>query len=116
MLQLDPGACYGGAWATLHLDELLAALGSGPPHTPDGLSPPLRLSPGRVLRRPGAALGPSRDYNLDLAAKVLFGAGGMISLLLGSGAHHYTEFKLVQGRWGTLLVTKCVALGRQGGG
>lgn len=32
------------------------------------------------------------------SAQVLYGAGPMIGLLLGAGAHHYTEFKLVQGR------------------
>lgn len=29
-----------------------------------------------------------------------YGAGPLIQLLLGSGAHNYLEFKLVQGRWG----------------
>lgn len=29
----------------------------------------------------------------------MYGAGPTIQLLLGSGAHHYLEFKLVQGRW-----------------
>ena len=35
--------------------------------------------------------------------QVAYGAGPLIQLLLGSGAHHYLEFKLVQGRcagWG----------------
>jgi hypothetical protein len=30
--------------------------------------------------------------------QVAFGAGPLVQLLLGSGAHHYLEFKLVQGR------------------
>ena len=30
--------------------------------------------------------------------KVAYGAGPLIQLLLGSGAHHYLEFKLLQGR------------------
>ena len=33
--------------------------------------------------------------------QVMYGAGPTIQLLLGSGAHHYLEFKLVQGRCGS---------------
>ena len=36
-------------------------------------------------------------YSLDLSPHLLYGVGPMISLLLGSGAHHYTEYKLIQG-------------------
>ena len=32
------------------------------------------------------------------ALQVMYGAGPTIQLLLGSGAHYYLEFKLVQGR------------------
>ena len=34
-----------------------------------------------------------------LLLQVAYGMGPLIQLLLGSGAHHYLEFKLVQGRW-----------------
>lgn len=35
-----------------------------------------------------------------LELQVAYGAGTLIQLLLGSGAHNYLEFKLVQGRCG----------------
>ena len=100
MLQLDQGGHYGGDLATLHLDELLATLAAASAQRSPGsgvLYPPSPQG-ARVLQRPGAALGPQRAYSFDLAPKALYGVGPMIALLLGSGAHHYTEFKLVQGR------------------
>jgi RAB protein geranylgeranyltransferase component A len=98
VLQLDPGSRYGGAWATLHLDELLQELAEAGAAAGPGAEHAHSLTGACVLRRPGAALGPSREFNLDLAPKALYGVGPMIALLLGSGAHHYAEFKLVQGR------------------
>lgn len=101
VLQIDPASHYGGAWASLRLDELRTALQAA--STVNGTNTSLgndcaaSLRPGRVLTRPAAALSPPSSYSLDLLPHLLYGAGPMISLLLGSGAHHYTEYKLVQG-------------------
>ena len=40
--------------------------------------------------------------------QVLYGSGRLIELLLGSGSHHYLEFKLVQGRWALLGSYVCM--------
>ena len=40
-----------------------------------------------------------RQFIFDLSPKLLYGAGPTIDMLLGSGAHWYTEFKLVEGRY-----------------
>ena len=40
-----------------------------------------------------------RLLRLRRLLQVAYGMGPLIQLLLGSGAHHYLEFKLVQGRW-----------------
>ncbi|KAL4446312.1 hypothetical protein ABPG77_003119 [Micractinium sp. CCAP 211/92] len=137
VLQLDPSDHYGGAWASLPLDELSGVLRdagadvgalSGAASQP-GQQPGLQLrsepaaandgeqedsglvpaAPGaaaaagirnaQVWRRTGADLGPVRQYCLDLAPKVAYGWGPAIQLLLGSGAHNYLEFKLVQGSY-----------------
>ena len=99
MLQLDEGGVYGGDWATVHLEELLAPLQqrSGL-NNGDVAGTPTSYGGYRVMLRPGADLGSPRAYSIDLAPNVLYGVGPMIALLLGSGAHHHTEFKLVQGR------------------
>lgn len=44
-------------------------------------------------------LGQSSAYNIDIAPHVLYGAGPLIKLLLGCGAHEYTEYKLIQGNF-----------------
>lgn len=109
MLQVDPAAHYGGPWASLHLDELRAALGAaGAAQPPLGDECAGALRGGRVREAPGAALGAPGAFVIDLSPHLLYGAGPAISLLLGSGAHHYTEYKLVQGTFlaeagGTLL-------------
>lgn len=104
MLQLDPAAHYGGTWAALHLDEFLSLI-TNSHGAPNGCEPQsgirgdveCSLKRGRILRVPGASLGPASSYNIDLSPHLLYGAGPAISLLLGSGAHHYTEYKLLQG-------------------
>ncbi|KAK9820564.1 hypothetical protein WJX72_011702 [[Myrmecia] bisecta] len=50
-------------------------------------------------RAAGADLDASRDYNIDLAPKVVYCCGPMIDLLLSCGAQNYLEFKLVQGSY-----------------
>lgn len=97
MLQLDPASHYGGSWASLRPREWDRLLALPADAAAAGVSGAL------TWRRPGFDLGAGgqqaeRQYSLDLAPKVAYGAGPLIQLLLGSGAHHYLEFKLVQGR------------------
>ncbi|EIE25039.1 FAD/NAD(P)-binding domain-containing protein [Coccomyxa subellipsoidea C-169] len=49
-----------------------------------------------VHRWNGAELGPSREYNIDLAPRVVHCAGSLINALLDAGAQNYLEFKLLQ--------------------
>lgn len=107
VLQIDPADHYGGAWASHHLDELLALLaasgGAGEDNGPlAGTAAAARaagLRGAALYQASGAELGPSHQYNIDLAPKVAFGAGPLIDLLLGCGAQNYLEFKLVQGSY-----------------
>jgi hypothetical protein len=98
VLHLDPAAHYGGSWASLRPREWAKLLATPADAATAGVSDAL------TWHRPGADLGAGGQqaegqYSLDLAPKVAYGAGPLIQLLLGSGAHHYLEFKLVQGRW-----------------
>lgn len=99
---MDPADHYGGAWASLHLDEFVAAVEAQPEvETTNACVIPsdvdVRVQKGRIMRYEGAQLGSSTAYNIDVSPHLLYGAGPMISLLIGSGAHHYTEYKLLQG-------------------
>lgn len=107
VLQVDPATHYGGAWASLRLDELQAALASSssnrnttpPPFPLLGDELISSLFGGHVLIKPTSPqlINNSHVHSLDISPHLLYGAGPMISLLLGSGAHHYTEYKLLQG-------------------
>ncbi len=71
MLQLDPASCYGGAWASYRLADLLAALAQQ--HiTPSGSAH--RIDPGysnvELFSSRAADLGSFHEYNVDLAPKV----------------------------------------------
>ena len=77
MLQLEPAAHYGGAWASHHMAELAAMLrgaqpggqltssGGGTAADAEAAS----VSCAAVYEATGADLGPSHEYNIDLAPK-----------------------------------------------
>lgn len=44
-------------------------------------------------------MGPIHRSSSPPCRQALYGAGPLIQLLLGSGAHHYMEFKLLQGSY-----------------
>ncbi len=49
-----------------------------------------------VWRRPGADLGASRDFSLDLSGpRLLLGAGSLVRMLVRAGCHQYLEFQPV---------------------
>lgn len=91
VLQLDAQDFYGGRWATLSIDDFLAALRPGQAAGATGLEVAGSTDP--------ACIGESRAFLVDLAPRLVYGGGPMVDALLASGAHHYTEFKLLQGRW-----------------
>ncbi|BDA41276.1 Rab proteins geranylgeranyltransferase component A 2 [Coccomyxa sp. Obi] len=93
-----------------HLDVAVAANGIGSHERPtmrrtaeaeSFLEVPTGSNPGRytnveVQRAEGAELGPSREYNIDVAPRVVHCAGSLINALLDAGAQNYLEFKLLQ--------------------
>lgn len=84
VLQLDPATHYGGAWASHHLSEFRALLRGA---RPDGEQQPASggagassstavgdaraagLGAAAIYEASGAELGPSHEYNIDLAPK-----------------------------------------------
>lgn len=98
MLQLDPAEQYGGAWASLSLDQFLACLDASRAHANaqgvvnDSIA---AISKPTVFRNRSREIS-AKGFLLDLSPHVLFGVGPMIRLLLDSGAHLYTEYKLIE--------------------
>ncbi len=73
MLHLDAAPHYGSAWAGLTLDQLLAFAqqhGSGKASRPLGSWPCSVYSHVELHCEDVAAVGPSREYSIDLAPKV----------------------------------------------
>lgn len=124
MLQLDAAPRFGGGWASLNLEELVAWLtesaeeeggGGGATSTDDddgGAARPrlIRLPPPRGAALPGASLilapgvslaslGPARGYSLDLAPTPLYAGGPAVAALLAAGAAPYAEFRLAGPGW-----------------
>ncbi len=84
------------------MDEFQAALeSSSTPNRSPLLGDELgaSLHNGHILIKPTSAqlVNNPHLYSLDISPHLLYGAGPTISILLGSGAHHYTEYKLLQG-------------------
>ncbi|KAH9306363.1 hypothetical protein KI387_010767, partial [Taxus chinensis] len=124
VLHLDPNAYYGYHWTSLSLDEFTqwasssGLLNSTKPHpqiinanqilkSPDGEDLLLEVLTDRSLYSDfelktysSESLGPSRSFNLDIAApKLSFCGGPLVDLLLRSGANNYMEFKSVEGSY-----------------
>jgi RAB protein geranylgeranyltransferase component A len=101
VLQLDPSDQYGGAWASLTLDQFLACLDASRTHRNEQgvvIDSLASISKPTVFRNGSAAYAlPAKGFSLDLSPHVIFGVGPMIHLLLDSGAHLYTEYKLIEG-------------------
>lgn len=122
VLHLDPCHFYGLHWTSLSLDDFTAWAASGgrlpfappsltqinssakPVRAPDGEDLELEPVTHRVLysdfelSKPGSEpLGPSRDFNLDIAGpKLAFCGGPLVDLLMKAGASNYLEFKSVE--------------------
>lgn len=89
VLQLDKSSHYGGRWSTLDLKAFLKAVDS----SSYGIVRP--AEPHSWAIDPTDLHG---TYAIDLAPSIMFGAGSMVDALLTSGAHHCTEFKLLNAR------------------
>ncbi|KAI8111366.1 hypothetical protein M9435_003867 [Picochlorum sp. BPE23] len=87
VLQIDAVSYYGGTSSTLPCRELAEHF-KGACRVYDAVDEFASVLEPRLLAR---AL-------FDVSPKVLYGDGPLISLLLKTGAHNYTEFKLVEGR------------------
>ena len=82
VLQIDPNEYYGGIWATVSCDDIVAwSTARGRDVCTFGCIPD-GLDAKRVL--------------FDPSPKVAYADGPLISLLLVSGAHNYTEFALTR--------------------
>lgn len=122
VLHLDPCPFYGLHWTSLSLDDFTAwaAAGGRLPFTPpsftqiNGSAKPIKAPDGEDLEiepvtnrvlysdfeisSPGSeSLGPSRDFNLDIAGpKLAFCGGPLVDLLMKAGASNYVEFRSVE--------------------
>lgn len=122
VLHLDPCPFYGLHWTSLSLDDFTAWATSGGrlPFSPptltqiNGSAKPIRAPDGEDLKLEPVTnrvlysdfelsnpisepLGPSRDFNLDIAGpKLAFCGGPLVDLLIKAGASNYLEFKCVE--------------------
>jgi len=79
VLHMDRNNYYGGASASLNLDQLFEKFRSG--------------------NKPGSNLGPSREYNVDLIPKFIMAAGILVKMLIHTDVTRYLEFKSVAGSY-----------------
>ncbi|PRW44504.1 Rab GDP dissociation inhibitor [Chlorella sorokiniana] len=79
VLHIDRNNYYGGQSASLNLNQLYE-----------------RFRPGQ---QPPPALGPSRDYNVDLVPKFIMANGNMVKILIHTDVTKYLEFKSVDGSY-----------------
>lgn len=128
VLHLDQADSYGSAWSSLNTDEFLVwadhtssstampsvrqqtglqesanitvadAAGADLLQVPMTHEQAQTYSNTQVYQQP-VGLGPSREFSLDLAGKVVFCASDTIDTMLSFGVQNYLEFKLLQGSY-----------------
>jgi len=76
VLHMDRNSYYGGESASLNLNQLFEKYKKG---------------------TPGANLGASRDYNVDLIPKFIMSCGQLVQILVKTDVTRYLEFKAVDG-------------------
>lgn len=77
VLHLDKNGYYGGASASLNLNQLFEKYKGG--------------------AKPPESLGHSRDYNVDIVPKFIMASGGLVSLLIHTDVKRYLEFRSIAG-------------------
>jgi Rab GDP dissociation inhibitor len=78
VLHLDRNSYYGGASASLTLDQLYARFRG-------------------AHASPQEGLGPSREYNVDLVPKFIMAHGNLVKALVHTDVTKYLEFKAIEG-------------------
>jgi len=76
VLHMDRNPYYGGESASLNLVQLFEKFKKG---------------------KPSEALGPSREYNVDLIPKFIMASGLLVNILIKTDVTRYLEFKAVDG-------------------
>lgn len=79
VLHMDRNDYYGGASASLNLNQLWE-----------------KFKPGQALPQ---SLGPSRDYNVDMVPKFIMANGKLVRVLIYTDVTKYLEFKAVDGSY-----------------
>jgi len=79
VLHLDRNGYYGGASASLNLNQLYETYKKG--------------------ETPKASLGASRDYNVDVVPKLIMSMGKLVKALLHTNVTRYLEFKAIGGSY-----------------
>lgn len=75
----DRNDYYGGASASLNLEQLFAKYKDG--------------------KKPPETLGRARDYNVDIVPKFIMASGNLVKLLLHTDVTKYLDFKVVDGSY-----------------
>eukprot|EP01110_Echinostelium_bisporum_P011968 TRINITY_DN6109_c0_g1_i1.p1 TRINITY_DN6109_c0_g1~~TRINITY_DN6109_c0_g1_i1.p1 ORF type:complete len:445 (+),score=227.07 TRINITY_DN6109_c0_g1_i1:21-1355(+) len=83
VLHMDRNNYYGGASASLNLNQLFQQFKNGATPTPEQVQ----------------KLGASRDFNVDLVPKFITATGLMVKMLLHTDTVRYLEFKQVEGSY-----------------
>jgi Rab GDP dissociation inhibitor len=78
VLHMDRNDYYGAESASVNLNQLFEKFKAG---------------------TPPAALGSSRDYNIDFQPKFLMANGKLVKMLVMTGVNKYLEFKQVDGSY-----------------
>ena len=95
VLHLDRNNYYGGDSASLSLNDLFDKFHGG---TTLGIQCLLSSLP-TLDPSVKAALGPSRDWNVDLIPKFIMACGNLVKILLHTKVTRYLEFKSIDGSY-----------------
>lgn len=79
VLHMDRNDYYGGASASLNLEQLYAKFKDG--------------------KKAPESLGRARDYNIDIVPKFIMASGNLVKLLLHTDVTKYLDFKVVDGSY-----------------
>jgi len=78
VLHMDRNDYYGGASASLNLEQLFTQFKEG--------------------KKAPESLGRARDYNVDIVPKFIMASGTLVKLLLHTDVTKYLDFRVVAGR------------------
>ena len=102
VLHMDRNDYYGGASASVNLQQLFERFNAGEPNVRPAPRPRGEASqrPHVAVSCPAqAALGSSRDFNIDLAPKFIMASGKLVKMLVMTSVNRYLEFRQVDGSY-----------------